>query len=156
MAIFTGGSCRGSERSFGRILLLCVSCAAVMSVLTLAHRNQGSEDDKGEETIVGWMIERIAAGEVELSEEESIRQAIEEGEERFNITLTEENKAKVVDFILKLDTIEEEAGDYIEQAQELYRKYSTEFVEEANDTINGKLRNALKDAVHSFFQSFMR
>ena len=156
MGIFIGGSCRGSKRSSGRILLLCLSCVAVMSVLTLTHRNQSNEDDKGEETIVGWMIERIAAGEVELSDEESIRQAIDEGEERFCITLTEENKDRVVNFMLRLDTIEEEAGDYIEQAQELYRKYSTEFVEEANDTINGKLRNALKDAVHSFFQSFMR
>lgn len=138
------------------LFLLCVSCVAVMSVVTLAHREQGTEDDKGEETIVGWMIERIAAGEVELSDEESIRQAIDEGEERFGITLTEENKGRVVGFMLKLDTIEEEAGDYVKQAQELYRKYSTEFVEEANDTINGKLRNALKDAVHSFFQSFMK
>lgn len=145
-----------SIRRLGVLFLLCVSCVVVMSVLTLAHRDQGTEDDKGEETIVGWMIERIAAGEVELSDEESIRQAIDEGEERFSITLTEENKDRVVNFMLKLDTIEEEAGDYMEQAQELYRKYSTEFVEEANDTVNGKLRNALKDAVHSFFQSFMR
>lgn len=145
-----------SIKRLGVLFLLCVSCVVVMLVLTLAHRDQGTEDGKGEETIVGWMIEQIAAGEIELSDEESIRQAIDEGEERFGITLTEENKDRVVNFMLKLDTIEEEAGDYMEQAKELYRKYSTEFVEEANDTINGKLKNALKDAVHSFFQSFMK
>lgn len=137
------------------LLLLCVSCAAVMSVLAFDNKGQGVGGNKGEETIVGWMIDRIAAGEVVMSDEDSIRQAISEGEEKFNISLTEENKARVVVFIQKLDTIETGAGDFMEQAKQMYQKYGAEFVEDANDAINGAVKNAAKDAVQSFFQSLI-
>lgn len=137
------------------LFLLCVSCAAVMAVLTFHNRSEGADRDEGEETIVGWMIDRIAAGEVELSDEDSIRRAINEGEQEFGISLTEENKSRVVKFMRTLDTIETGAGDFIEQAKQMYQKYSTEFVEETNDAINGALRNAVKEAVQSFFQSLM-
>ena len=137
------------------LLLLCVACAAVMSVLAFDNKGQGVGGDKGEETIVGWMIDRIAVGEVVMSDEDSIRQAISEGEEKFDISLTEENKDRVVVFIQKLDTIETGAGDFIEQAKQMYQKYSIEFVEEANDAINGAVKNAAKDAVQSFFQSLI-
>ena len=136
------------------LLLLCVACAAVMSVLAFDNKGQGV-GDKGEETIVGWMIDRIAAGEVVMSDEDSIKQAINEGEEKFDISLTEENKDRVVAFIQKLDTIETGAGDFIGQAKQMYQKYGTGFVEEANDAINGAVKNAAKDAVQSFFQSLI-
>lgn len=137
------------------LLLLCVACAAVMSVLAFDNKGQGVGGDKGEETIVGWMIDRIAAGEVVMSDEDSIRQAISEGEEKFDISLTEENKDRVVAFMQKLDTIETGAGDFVEQAKRVYQKYGTGFVEEANDAINGAVKNAAKDAVQSFFRNLI-
>lgn len=137
------------------LLLLCAACAAVMSVLAFDNKGQGVGGDKGEETIVGWMIDRIAAGEVVMSDEDSIRRTISEGEEKFDVSLTEENKDRIVAFIQKLDTIETGAGDFIGQAKQMYQKYGTEFVEEANDAINGAVKNAAKDAVQSFFQSLI-
>lgn len=144
-----------SIRRLGLLLLLCISCVAVMTVLAFDDKGEGVGGDKGEETIVGWMIERIAAGEVELSDEDSIRQAIGEGEEEFGISLSEENKARLVGFMQTLDTIEVEAGDYMERAKQMYHKYGTEFVEEANDAINGAVKNAAKDGIRSFFQSLI-
>lgn len=137
------------------LLLLCVFCAAAMYVLAFDNKRPDVEADKGEETIVGWMIDRIAAGEVVMSDEDSIMRAISEGEEKFDISLTEENKAGVVMFIKKLDAIETGAGDFVEQAKQMYQKYGAEFVEEANDAINGAVKNAAKDAVQSFFQSLI-
>ena len=145
-----------SIRRLGILLLLCVSCAAVMTVLAFHNRDEGAERDKGEETVVGWMIERIANGEVDLSDENSIRQAISEGEAEFGISLSEQNRDRVVGFMQKLDTVETGAGDFMEQAQQMYRKYSTEFVEEANDTINGAVENALQSAVRNFFQTLIQ
>lgn len=144
-----------SIRRFGMLLFLCISCVAVMTALAFDNRGEGAGGDKGEETIVGWMIDRIAAGEIELSDENSIRQAISEGEEKFGLSLTEENKTRIVEFMQTLDTIESGAGDFIEQAKQKYRKYSTELVEEANDAINGAVESALKNAVRSFLQSFI-
>lgn len=137
------------------LLLLCVSCAAVMSVLAFDNKGKGVGGDKGEETIVGWMIDRIAAGEVVMSDEDSIRWAIGEGEEKFDISLTEDNKDRVVAFMQKLDAIETGAGDFVEQAKQMYQKYGTGFVEDANDAINGAVKNAARDAVQSFFQNLI-
>lgn len=145
-----------SIRRLGILLLLCVSCAAVMTVLAFHNRDESAGSGKGEETIAGWMIERIADGEIDLSDEDSIRQAISEGEEEFGISLTEENRDRIVGFLQKLDAAEAGAGDFIERAQQTYQKYSTEFVEEANDAINGAVENAFKSAVKSFFQTFIQ
>ena len=137
------------------LLLLCVSCAIVMKVLAFDVRDGDAAGDQGEETIVGWMIDQIAAGEVELSDEDSIRQAISEGEEKFGITLSGENEVRVIGFMQKLDTIEAGADDFIEQAKQMYESYGIEFVEQANDTINGAFKNALKDGTQSFIDSII-
>lgn len=137
------------------LLFLCVSCVIVMKVLAFDSRDGNTGGDQGEETIVGWMIDQIAAGEIELSDEDSIRQAISEGEDKFGITLSEENKVRVIGFMQKLDTIETGADDFIEQAKEMYERYGVEFVEQANDTINGAFKNALKDGTRSFFDSMI-
>lgn len=142
-------------RSMFMLLLLCISCAFVMKVLAFDSRDVVADEDKGEETVVGWMIDRIAAGEVELSDEDSVRQAIAEGEKEFGITLTEENRDRVVGFMKTLDRIEESADDFAEQAKQMYRKYSAEFVEQADDTIKGALKNAAKDAARSFLESLL-
>lgn len=142
-------------RGICMLLLLCISCAVVMKVLAFNSRDINAEGDKGEETIVGWMIDRIATGEVELSDEDSIRQTIGDGEEEFGISLTEENKGRVVSFMKTLDSIEEGADDFIEQAKQMYQKYSAEFVEQANDTIKGAFKNAVRDGIRSFFDSLL-
>lgn len=147
------------HRPFRRLFMLlfvCISCVIVMRVLAFDETGEGVGGDKGEETIVGWMIDRIASGEIDLSDEDSIRQAIGEGEEEFGIVLTEENKVRVVGFMQTLDSIEEGADDFIGQAKQMYVKYSTEFVEQANDTISGAFKNAAKSAAQSFFQSLFQ
>lgn len=145
----------GHVRRLCMLFLVCVSCAVVMKVLAFDSRDKSAGGNQGEETIVGWMIDRIAAGDVELSNEDSIRKAVSEGEQEFGISLTEENRDRVVSFMMTLDQIEDGADNFIEQARQMYQKYSAEFVEQANDTINGAVRNAAKDAVRSFFESLL-
>lgn len=140
----------------GLMLCLCIACAIVMTILVTGSRSRGTSGDKGEETIVGWMIDKIASGEVELSEEDSIRQAIAEGETELGISLTEENKDRIVTFMKTLDSIEVGAEDFMDQAKQMYHKYSAEFVEEANETINKAVEGAVKGAVENFFDSITR
>ena len=144
-----------SIRRLGMLIFVCISCVVIMKVLAFDNRDENTVKDKGEETIVGWMIDRIAAGEVELSDEDSIRRAISEGEEAFDISLTEDNKDRIVEFMKTLNGIETGAGDFIEQARQMYQRYGAGFVEEANDAINGAFTNALKEAVRSFLESIM-
>lgn len=139
------------RRRFGTLILLVL---LGMTVLTVLGSESGSPDWKGndgEETIVGWMIDKVTAGDVVLSDEDSIRQAIAEGEKEFDISLTDENKDKIVGFMQTLDSIEVGAADFMEQAKQMYQKYSVELVEEANAAINEAVEGAVESALKSFF-----
>ncbi|MDE6386993.1 MAG: DUF1002 domain-containing protein [Lachnospiraceae bacterium] len=131
------------------LFLLGIACIAFVT----ARQEERSDTDKGEETIVGCLIDMIAAGEVELSDENSVRQAISESENKLGITLTEENKKRIVGFMQTLDSIEVEAEDFMEQAKEMYQKYSTELVEEANTAINKAVGSVVESAAKNFFES---
>lgn len=131
------------------LFLLGILCIAY---LTVQKKGQG-EADKGEETIVGCLIDMIAAGEVDLSDEDSVRQAVGESENELGITLTEENKDRIVAFMQTLDSIEVGAEDFMDQAKEMYRKYSTELVEEANTAINEAVGDVVEGAAKNFFES---
>ena len=122
------------------------------TAITVSVENE-DEGKKGEETIVGLMIDRIAAGEVELSDENSIRQALSESEGALGISLTDDNKDRVVTFLQTLGTIGVGTEDFINQAKEKYQKYGTEFVEEANEAINEAVESAATSAAQNFFES---
>ncbi len=109
--------------------------------------------EKGEEAVVGWMIERIAAGEVELADEGSIRQTLAAGERELGVTLTDENRERAVEFLQTLGNIGVETEDFIEEAKQKYQQYSTEFVEGANEAINEAVESAVSSAAQSFFDS---
>ena len=112
-----------------------------------------SEGKTGEETIVGWVIDRIASGEVELSDEGSIRQALNDAERELSISLTQESKDGIVGFLQTLGNIGVETEDFIDQAKKKYQQYSVGFVEEANEAINEAVESAVSEAAHNFFDS---
>lgn len=132
----------------GVLCLLVLSCMAVLTVLASESRKENA----GEETIIGWMIDKVTAGEVSLSDEDSIRQALAEAEEESGFSLTDENKDRIVGFMRTLDSVEVGAGDFIEQAKQMYQKYSMELVEEANLAINEAVEGAVESAVKSLLQ----
>ncbi|MCI6714345.1 MAG: DUF1002 domain-containing protein [Lachnospiraceae bacterium] len=130
------------------IFMLCL-----LTVIYTWSITAKASEEKVSDSIVGYMIEKIADGEVEISDEDSIREAIEAGEQELSVTLTEEEENRIVDFVKSLDAIEVGAEDFMDQAKDLYQKYSTKLVNQANDAINEAVESAVEEAVNSFFQS---
>lgn len=118
--------------------------------LTTAVKN---EDGKGEETIVGFMIEKISDGEVDLTDENSIRQALADAERELSVSLSAADKDKVTGFLQTLGNVEVGTEDFIEQAKEKYQEYSVELVEGANEAINEAVESAVANAAENFFDS---
>lgn len=143
----------------GVILLMCIAYRMICPVLasgpgTAPGSNvKGANEKNGDESIVGWMIGKVASGEVELSDEDSIRHAISEGERELEINLADVDKNRIVGFMRTLDSIEVGAEGFIDQAKEMYQKYSAEFVEEANDAINEAVGSAVEGAAEGFVES---
>lgn len=143
----------GWIRRLGTMFLLCIACVAAMTILVFGSRSRGTAGNKGEETIVGRMIDMVVSGEVDLSDEDDIRRAISEGEAELGVTLTEQNRDRIITFMTTLDSIEVGASDFIDQAKQMYQKYSEDIVEEANETINEAVEGAVENVVQNFFES---
>lgn len=130
-----------------------VADTAVAGGFPIAAVDNPDEEKKGEETIVGWMIDRIASGEVELSDEGSVRQALADAERELSISLTEESKARIVGFLQTLGSIGVETEGFMELAKQKYQEYSVELVEEANEAINEAVESAVSEAAHNFWDN---
>ena len=138
---------------FVMLLLLCLCGVVLIRVLAFGGGDGAGQGEESEETIVGWLIGRIDSGEIDLSDEADVRRAIAEGEQEFDVVLTEETKEKIVGFTQTLDAASAGADDFARQAEQMYQKYAATFVEQANDKINGAFREAAKDAAHGFVES---
>lgn len=119
----------------------------------LAESIQGASGSDEAEALIAWLKGKVASGELDIGSEESIRAAIAEGEKAFGITLTEEDKQRIIALLKKLDSLGLNADYLLEQAQALYEKYGLSIVENANEAINEAVENALTSAVKGFFEN---
>lgn len=119
----------------------------------LADSIQGDISSEEVEALIAWLKGKIASGELDTGDEDSMQEVLEEGEETFGISLTEEEKAQIISLLKKLDALGLDADYLIEQAQKLYEKYGSNLVENANEVINEAVGNAVTQAVKNFFRS---
>ncbi|MCH5254405.1 MAG: DUF1002 domain-containing protein [Lachnospiraceae bacterium] len=119
----------------------------------LADSIQGDISSEEVEALIAWLKGKIASGELDTGDEDSMRETLEEGEETFGISLTQEEKDQIIALLKKLDALGLDAEYLIDQAQKLYEKYGLNLVENANDAINEAVGNAVTEAVKNFFKS---
>lgn len=119
----------------------------------LSESMQGDVSSDDVEALIAWLKNKIASKELDLGNEESIRETIAEGESIFGITLSEDEKTQIIELLKKLDSVGLNADYLIEQAQDLYEKYGIVIVENANEAINEAVGGAIKSAVKDFLQS---
>lgn len=119
----------------------------------LAESIQGDISSEDVEALIEWLKSKIANGELNIGDEDSVRNTIEEGEEKFNIALTDDEKQQIISLLKKLDALGLNTDYLLDQAQKLYNKYGLDIVENANDAINEAVGNALTTAVKNFFQN---
>ncbi|MCM1144520.1 MAG: DUF1002 domain-containing protein [Blautia sp.] len=119
----------------------------------LADSIQGDVSPEEVEALMAWLKGKIASGELDTGDEESVREILEEGEQSFGVTLTEEEKQQIIALLKKLDSLGLDADYLIEQAQKLYEKYGLNLVENANEAINEAVGNAVTTAIKNFFQN---
>ncbi len=124
------------------------------------------KDDMSKEDIqalLKWLKEKIDKGELDVSDETSVRAAIEAGEEEFGVSFTEKEKDKIVSVLSKLNAIGLSGEKLLGEAEKLFEKYGSgildqteetlrETVEEANEAINETAKEVTKEAAKGFLQ----
>lgn len=149
------GALKAYEVMSGKEVTDTVLDAALDELITtgeLAESIQGEAGFDEAEALIAWLKNKIAGKELDIGDEQSVREAIAEGEKIFGLTLTEEQKARIIELLKKLDSLGLNADYLIEQARSLYEKYGVEIVENANEAINEAVENAVVSAVKGFFQ----
>lgn len=118
----------------------------------LAESIQGEVGADEAEALIAWLKNKIASKELDIGDEQSVRETIAEGEKAFGISLTETEKKRIIELLKKLDSLGLNADYLIEQAQSLYEKYGLTIVVNANEAINEAVENAVVSAVKGFIQ----
>lgn len=119
-------------------------------------------EDEDLEALMEWLKVKLASGELDTSNEESVRATIEAGEKEFGVVLSDSEKQQIISILKKLDSIGLNGEYLFGEAQKLMSKYGSgilehtgeaiqEVIGDANEAINEAAREAAHGAVKDFF-----
>lgn len=115
-------------------------------VVTGALESSGADSDEVEGMIA---YVKQAVVEHDLSDEGEIRSAIEEGCEKFGLTLTDEEKAEVVQLMKKISELDLDLDGLLNAAQSIYDK-----IQNADGGFWAKIRELLNTIVEKIKELF--
>ena len=113
----------------------------------------GETEEPATDSVLQWLIEKASDEELDIGQEDSIRAAIAEAEENFDVTLNEEEKDRIVTVLQKAQALGVSKDEMLDKAQELYKRYGEDAVKEANQVINDAVEEAVEGAAKSLLQS---
>lgn len=105
------------------------------------------------EALIAWLKNMIATGQLDTSDENSIRDTIDKGEKEFGVTLNKEEEKKIINLLKKMDKMGLNGSYLISQAENLYEKYGMDVVNQASEVLGEAIDNAVEQASKSFFDS---
>ena len=105
----------------------------------------GGENSEEIEELIAFIKAKLAAGELESDED--IEKAIKEGEEKFSVSLTEEEKEKILQVMNKIKELGLDPEKLLNQAKDLYDRFGDELLNNAEEVI----KNSFKDSISNFF-----
>lgn len=101
---------------------------------------------KSSDEVIEFIRQKIESGELET--EDDIEEAIEEGEEKFDVSLTEEDKEKILQVVQKAEELGIDPEKFLDQAQDMCE----EFGDELADTAKEAVKQSVESSVTGFFQ----
>lgn len=97
--------------------------AALNELVVTGDIINGSDvDSEDVEALIAYVKQAVV--EHDMSDEAEIRKAIDEGCEKFEVTLTEEEKAQIVALMKKIDSLNLDIDTLLNSAQSIYDKIS--------------------------------
>lgn len=116
---------------------------ALDELITTGQIAQASEHREEIEELMAYVKGKLAAGELETQED--ILAAIKEGEVKFGVTLTEEQKQQILGVMEKIDKLGLDPEKLLDQAKDLYEKFGEEVVNKATDAVKKSVTESIGD-----------
>ena len=113
-------------------------------LITTGELAEGENSEEIEE-LVAFIKAKLAAGE--LNSDEDIQNAITEGENKFQVSLTDEEKEKILAVMHKIKELGLDPEKLLDQAQDLYKKFGDELFQNAEEAV----KQTISQSVTRFF-----
>ena len=130
-------------------LLLMIPCQEVFAEQITVQSEETLTKEQADQ-IVNYIIEQVAAGA--LTSEEAVKQAIAEGEEKFQITLTEGEKDSIIKLVNTVNSWDLDTEGIVKKAEELYKDYGTDLLEKTEQALAEAAKDAAKKGAEGFFE----
>ena len=138
------GAIKAYEESTGVAVsdqTLDIALNELVTTGAIATKSASSEEV---EALVAYIKGKIAAGELE--NEDDIRAAIAEGEQKFGVTLEDAEVEQIVSVMLKIKELGLDPNMLVDQAADLYEKWGDDFVNHLDE-------GGFFDSVGEFFSN---
>lgn len=98
----------------------------------------GEVSDEAVEGMVAWLKEKVAN-----SNDEDLDALIDEGEEKFGVSLTEDEQAQLRDLLRKLSSLDLDVKSLKDQAQSIYNKLDDMGIHVSSEDANGIIQKII-------------
>lgn len=149
------GAIKGYEEMSGETVADETLDIAMDELITTGELAMKDADSDDIEALIAFVKAKVAAGQ--LSSDADIQAAIKEGEEKFGVSLSEDEIGQIVEVMQKINQLGLDPNMLIEQAEDLYSKFGTDFLEHIGDSgelakaAAGNIFSRIGSAIKNFF-----
>ena len=141
------GAIKGYEAMSGESVSDTTLDTAMNELITTGEIAMQDADSQDIEELIAFVKAKVAAGG--LDSDDQIRSAIEEGEDKFGVTLTEDEINQIIAIMQKINQLGLDPNVLVSQAEDLYSKYGKDFLN--NLDTDAIAKEVAKSAASGFF-----
>lgn len=120
------GAIKGYEAMSGESVSDTTLDTAMNELITTGEIAMQDADSQDIEELIAFVKAKAAAGG--LDSDDQIRSAIEEGEDKFGVTLTEDEINQIIAIMQKINQLGLDPNVLVSQAEDLYSKFGKDFL----------------------------
>ena len=141
------GAIKGYEAMSGESVSDTTLDTAMNELITTGEIAMQDADSQDIEELIAFVKAKVAAGG--LDSDDQIRSAIEEGEDKFGVTLTEDEINQSIAIMQKINQLGLDPNVLVAQAEDLYSKFGKDFLK--NLDTDAIAKEVAKSAASGFF-----
>lgn len=148
------GAIKGYEEMTGEVVSDSTLDTAMNELITTGELAMADADSEEIESLIAFVKAKVAAGD--LNSDADIQAAIEEGEQKFGVSLSKEEIAQIIDIMNKINALGLDPNMLVSQAEDLYSKFGTDFLNHINGSEIAKAAasnvfSQIGNAIKNFF-----
>ena len=141
------GAIKGYEAMSGESVSDTTLDTAMDELITTGEIAMQDADSQDIEELIAFVKAKVAAGG--LDSDDQIRSAVEEGEDKFGVTLTEDEINQIIAIMQKINQLGLDPNVLVSQAEDLYSKFGKDFLK--NLDTDAIAKEVAKSAASGFF-----